>query len=90
MKTKRIPVSEFKAHFSEEIRAIEETEGLIVELTRHGKVVAVAHAPEPPAAPHSLLGAGKGTAWLADDYDPSEPVFDLADWDTAHDNPPKS
>ncbi len=82
MKTKTIPVSEFKAHFSEEIRAIEETEGLVIELTRHGKVVAVAHAPTPEPPTGSILGIGKGTATLSPDYDPHEPAFSENDWNS--------
>ena len=30
--------------------------------------------------PGALLGAGKGTACFAADYDPSEPAFPLEDW----------
>jgi len=30
--------------------------------------------------PGALLGAGKGTAHFAADYDPSEPAFPLGDW----------
>jgi len=79
MTVKQVPVSEFKAHCSEELRAIEEGD-LMVEITRHGKVIAVAHAPRPDPAPNALLGAGKSTATLGPDYDPHAPAFAESDW----------
>ncbi|MFT6241061.1 MAG: antitoxin (DNA-binding transcriptional repressor) of toxin-antitoxin stability system [Akkermansiaceae bacterium] len=79
MSVKQIPVSQFKAHCSEELREIEEND-ITIEITRHGKVIAIAKAPEPPAEPGSLLGAGIGTAKLGPRYDPHEPAFDYEDW----------
>ena len=76
---KQISVSEFKAHCAEELRAVEQ-DNLSLEITRHGKVIAVAHAPVPNAEPNSLLGAGKATASLAESYDPHAPAFDESDW----------
>ena len=80
MIVKQVPVSEFKAHCSEELRAIEEG-NLTLEITRHGKVIAVAHAPVPEPVPGSLLGAAIGTATLGPDYDPHEPAFSGDDWE---------
>ena len=40
MITKQLSVSEFKAHCTEEIRAVENGD-TVIELTRHGKKVAV-------------------------------------------------
>lgn len=80
MIVKQIPVSEFKAHCSEQLRAIEESD-LTVEITRHGKVIAVAHAPIPEPAPGSLIGAAIGTATLSSDYDPHAPAFTESDWE---------
>lgn len=80
MNVKQVPISEFKSHCSEELRAIEESD-LTVEITRHGKVIAVAHAPIPEPAPGSLLGAAIGTATLSADYDPHGQAFAESDWD---------
>jgi prevent-host-death family protein len=43
MTVRQISISEFKAHCTEEIREVEKGE-LVLELTRHGKTVAVVHA----------------------------------------------
>ena len=79
MSVKQIPVSEFKAHCAEELRGVEQND-VSLELTRHGKVIAVIHAPTPPLENNTLLGAGKGTATLSADYDPHEPAFEPSDW----------
>jgi len=75
-----ISISEFKAHCTEQLRAVEE-QGITLEITRHGKVIAIAKPPESGPSPISLLGAGKGTAFLTDSYDPHEPAFAESDWE---------
>ena len=82
-KSKTISISEFKAHCTEQIRAVSEQGGTLA-ITRHGKVVAVVKPPEPDpakAASTSLLGAGKGTATFSPDYDPHAPAFDEDEWE---------
>lgn len=79
-KPKSISISEFKSHCTEQLRAVEE-QGITLEITRHGKVIAIAKPPESAAPPSSLLGAGKGTAFLTDSYDPHEPAFAESDWE---------
>ncbi len=79
MTVKKIPVSEFKAHCAEELRAIENGE-CVVEITRHGKVIAIAQAPQPEIKKTTLLGAGKDNASITADYDPHEPALDEDDW----------
>lgn len=81
MKAKQIPISKFKAHCTEELRAVEE-EGVTLEITRHGKVIAVAHAPEPKPQPGSILGAGIGYARLGENYDPHKPAIPQEEWDS--------
>ncbi|RYD34368.1 MAG: type II toxin-antitoxin system Phd/YefM family antitoxin [Verrucomicrobiaceae bacterium] len=78
MTVRQISISEFKAHCTKEIRAVEKG-NVILQVTRHGKTVAVVGKPaEEPIAP--LLGAGKGTATLNASYDPHAPAFDEDDW----------
>lgn len=84
MTTKQISVSEFKAHCTEEIRAVEKGD-IILELTRHGKRVAVVKSPDPvESAPDlgSWIGSGKGTVVFGPDYDPNAPAWDAADWES--------
>ncbi len=84
MNVRQISISEFKAHCTEEIRSVEKGD-LILELTRHGKTVAVvnsAHAS--PSAPTlaDWVGSGKGTVAFAPRYDPANPAFDPEDWES--------
>lgn len=81
-KAKQIPVTEFKAHLTEYIRAIENGEPPI-QITRHGKVIATVGRPFDAAIP-SLLGAGKATGTLNESYDPQAPAFDEDDWEINH------
>ena len=81
---KTISVSEFKAHCTEQLRAVEE-QGITLEITRHGKVIAVARPPEPSSSETSLLGAGKDSACLTDSYDPHAPAFAESDWELNED-----
>lgn len=81
---KRIPISEFKARCTEELRAVER-EGVTLEITRHGKVVATAQAPvaeeEPVATMGDWIGALRGTAVFSMDYDPHGPAWPDEDWE---------
>jgi prevent-host-death family protein len=77
---KRVPVSEFKAHCTEYLKAVESGREEI-EITRHGKVIAIAKAPVEPSRQTSLLGAGQETAVLTESYDPHAPAFDNDDWE---------
>ncbi len=83
MTVRQISISEFKSHCTEEIREVEKGK-VILELTRHGKTVAVVQASS--ASPHAptlidWVGSGKGTVKFAPDYNPSEPAFDPDDWE---------
>jgi len=84
MTVRQISISEFKAHCTEEIREVEKGE-LVLELTRHGKTVAVV---QPPSAASSVptledwVGSGKGTVTFGPGYDPSAPAFDPEDWES--------
>ncbi|MEX1114461.1 MAG: type II toxin-antitoxin system Phd/YefM family antitoxin [Akkermansiaceae bacterium] len=82
MITKQISVSEFKAHCTQEIRAVENGE-TILELTRHGKKVAVVRSPDAGDAPPDLaswIGSGKGTVTFEASYVPDAPAWDADDW----------
>jgi prevent-host-death family protein len=83
MTTRQISISEFKAHCTEEIRKVEKGE-LVLELTRHGKTVAVVQSPHAaPSSPtlENWVGSGKGTVTFGPGYDPSAPAFAPDDWD---------
>lgn len=77
MTMRRISVSEFKAHFIEEIRALKK--GVtILGLTRHGKKVAVVTSAADAATPPGLanwIGSGKGTVRFSPSYDPAAPAW---------------
>lgn len=84
MITKQISVSEFKAHCTEEIRAVEKGD-TILELTRHGKKVALVKSLDTPVSTPDLgcwIGSGKGTVAFGPDYDPNAPAWDSADWES--------
>lgn len=81
---KQISVSEFKAHCTEEIRAVEKGD-LLIELTRHGKKVAVVKSPDPAVAtPNfaSWIGSGRGTVAFGPNYDPAGVAWDSSDWES--------
>lgn len=90
MKTllKRIPISEFKARCTEELRAVEET-GVILEITRHGKIIAkVMQQEEEPPAPKTMadwIGSMRGTVTFSPDYDPHAPAFEDDEWEMNRD-----
>lgn len=84
MTVRQISISEFKAHCTEEIREVEKG-NLILELTRHGKAVAVVQPLALSAAAPTLeswLGSGKGTVTLGPGYDPAAPAWDAGDWES--------
>ena len=84
MEIRQISITEFKAHCTEEIREVEKGE-LVLELTRHGKTVAVVQsASASPAAPtlEDWVGRGKGTVTFAPGYDPAAPAWDPEDWES--------
>ena len=83
-KTKTISISEFKARCTEQLRAVAE-EGITLEITRHGKVIAVAKPPHPGPGSGTLLGAGRETACLTESYDPHEPAFGEDEWEMNRD-----
>ena len=61
--SKQLSISGFKAHFTKEIRALEKGD-TIIELTRHGKKVAVMRAVTAGVSPPDMkgwIGGGKGT-----------------------------
>lgn len=79
MDVRQISISEFKAHCTEKMREVEKG-NVILQVTRHGKTIAVVGKPtEEAVAP--LLGAGKATATLNESYDPHAPAFDEEDWE---------
>jgi prevent-host-death family protein len=79
-KRKKVSVSDFKTHCTEYLKAVE-SGNQEIEITRHGKIIAVAMAPELPDESIHLLGAGLETAALNNSYDPHKPAFDDADWE---------
>lgn len=84
MDVRQISISEFKAHCTEEIREVEKGQ-LILELTRHGKTVAVVQplsaAPSAPTL-EDWVGSGKGTVTFGPNYNPHAPAFDPEDWES--------
>jgi hypothetical protein len=83
MKRKALSISEFKAHCTEEIRSVEKG-GTILELTRHGKKVAIvqAHVADTEPALANWIGSGKGTVTFAAGYDPAASAWDSSDWES--------
>lgn len=84
---RQLSISEFKAHCTEEIRTVE-NEGGIIELTRHGKPVAVVCKPGDVIVPRpdaktlrDWMGSLAGSIGFATDYDPEEPAFAPEDWE---------
>lgn len=86
--SKTISVSEFKAHCTEQLRAVEET-GVRLKITRHGRTVAFVVPCEkqyPTLA--DWMGSGahilkEGTADLFD-----EPTWKEGDWNMEQDDQP--
>ena len=79
MTTRLISVSEFKAHCAEKLRTVA-TEGCALQITRHGKIIAVVERPHTtesdlPQDGSDYLGKLSGTAQFAQDYDPAESAW---------------
>lgn len=84
MTIKQLSISEFKTHCTEEIRALAKG-GVIIELTRHGKKVAVVQAATAAQSPRDLatwLGSGKGSVTYGPTYDPAAAAWDANDWES--------
>ncbi len=81
MITRQLSISEFKAHCTEEIRAVEKGD-MVIELTRHGKKVAVVRTAAAADSPDlgSWMGSGKGTVAYGAGYDPAAPAWNPAEW----------
>lgn len=80
--TRKIPISEFKAHCTELLRSVENGEPPI-QITRHGKVIG-RFTKEEDTKPQTVaewIGSGCGTATFSPDYDPEAPAFDDDEWD---------
>ena len=73
--SRTILVSEFKAHSSEQLRAVEET-GVRLNITRHGKTVAFVVPPEKKyPTPGEWIGSGAGLL-----KEGTADLFDAATW----------
>ncbi|NJR42737.1 MAG: type II toxin-antitoxin system Phd/YefM family antitoxin [Akkermansiaceae bacterium] len=82
MKTKQISISEFKAHCTEEIRTLEKG-GFAIELTRHGKRVALITpvSPETDSGMKSWLGSCRDTVKYGEKYQHDGPAWNEKDWE---------
>ncbi len=78
----KMSVSEFKAKCTWVLREVS-TEYKSVEVTNHGKVIAVVESPKPEKkhAPKKLLGSLAGTASHVGDI--VSPAVNTKDWDAA-------
>lgn len=81
MTTKQLSITEFKAHCTAEIRAVEQGR-TVVELTRHGKTVALVTPPPAAKSVAEWIGSGKGSVTYAPHYDPAAPAFAPEDWES--------
>lgn len=75
-----VAISDFKAHCTEHLRRVERT-GVPMQVTRHGKVVAVVNPPEkesPTLAEWMGSGAGLSKPGSAALFD--EPTWEPGDW----------
>jgi prevent-host-death family protein len=82
-----LSVSEFKAHCTDVLRSVENT-GIPLQITRHGRPVAVVCRPADTLAPQQKakplrdwMGSLAGSVQFAKDYDPEEPAFTPEDWE---------
>lgn len=84
MNTRQLSITDFKSHCTAEIRAVERG-GVVVELTRHGRTVALVTPPSAAKSAPTLadwIGSGKGTVTFAPGYDPSAPAVAPDDWES--------
>lgn len=82
-KRKTVSVSDFKTHCTEYLKAVE-SGNQEIEITRHGKIIAVAMAPENANDSLNFLGAGQETAVVNESYDAHAPAFDDTEWEMNH------
>ena len=81
METIELTISELKSHLSEQISKVE-NEGAEIDITRHGKSVAmIIPSKKPEKTLADLFGSLRGTMEFSDDYDPHEPAIPEGDWD---------
>ncbi len=82
---KTLSVSEFKTHCTDALREVETT-GIPLQITRHGRPVAVVCKPGDDSITQSKslrdwMGSLAGSIEFAKDYDPAEPTFSPQDWE---------
>lgn len=77
---KKVSVSDFKAHCTEYLRAVESGEAEFI-ITKHNKVIAITKSVPSLDDSNAFLGAAKGTASLSETYDPHASAFAEDDWD---------
>lgn len=75
-----VSVSELKAHLAEYVRRIEE-EGLELNLTRRGKLIAHLSPAKPPQSLAEWMGSGRGLFKLPPDDVLKEPAVPPEDWE---------
>lgn len=83
--TETVAVSELKAHLAEYIRRVEE-EGLELDLTRRGKVIAHVSPAKPPQTLAEWMGSGRGLFKLPPDEVLNEPAVPPEDWEALEDS----
>lgn len=86
---RKIPVSEFKAHCTEYLRAVENGEPPI-QITRHGKVIAKLTpdvSGDKKITMAEWIGGGRGSVVFAPDYDEQEPTWADDEWEMNQENP---
>lgn len=87
---KTISVSQFKTHCTEELRDVEER-GVILQITRHGKIVATVSPPKPDSpALAEWIGAGEHLCKAPDEVIASldEPTWQPGDWNMESEDEP--
>lgn len=80
---RQVPVTDFKAHCTEYLRAVENGEDSI-QITRHGKVVAKLMKSDSTDGFQSVsewIGGGRGTVVFSPNYDPHAPAFEDDEWE---------
>lgn len=75
-----VSVSKLKAHLAEYVRKVEE-EGLELDLTRRGKVIAHLSPARPPQTLAEWMGSGRGLLKLPPDDVLNEPAVPPEEWE---------
>ena len=79
-----VPMTDFKAHCTEYFRGLEKGSPPI-QVTRHGKAIALVTLPPPdseePQTVADWMGSLRGTATFSSDYDPHEPAWKDDEWE---------